>query len=90
MCFVLKFDNEKVVSKAHEQTDRQAESQTHAVPYKYIDVRSRSGRGSAESMNALAEFTRTNNDIKYFLIQSQKNDEDGLAAQINTNLKLFH
>ena len=42
------------------------------------------------STSAWAEFTRANNDIKYFLIQSQKIYEDGIAAQINTNLKLFH
>ena len=34
MCLVLKLDNGKLVSIAHEQT----ESQTHPVPYYNIDV----------------------------------------------------
>ena len=38
MCLVLKLDNGKVVSIAEEQTYRQIESQTHPLPYWYIDI----------------------------------------------------
>ena len=37
ICLVLKLDNGKVVSIAHEQTDRQTDTQNHPAPHSNID-----------------------------------------------------